>query len=132
MTSQPDPKAKSQAIKYLVWSGISFILNVGINISLVAMALSKDSAFVATTLILFVINFAACRFWIFIESSLSLIEQLKRFAIATAGFRVAEILIFISANAVLVIDHKLLVISVLLVSFIGKFVVQRMLVFGDS
>lgn len=120
------------SVKYIAWSAVSFSLNVGFNVLLVAFGLSKNVAFVVTTLMLFTINFTASRYWIFADSKLTLKEQFKRFTLSTAVFRLAEILVFILINSMIEVDHKLLIIAILVVSFVAKYVVQRALVFGDN
>jgi putative flippase GtrA len=91
------PAARTGApLRFVLLGALSFTTNLGVTAGLHELAgFSPDSSFAIGLATVFVINFAAMRWWVFPESGLGVARQLAGFAMMSAIFRSSEFLVFL-------------------------------------
>lgn len=117
--------------RYCVLSGLSLVLNVGGLVlfhELVGLSKERD-AVIATLLTVFHVNFAGLRYWVYTDSELGWWEQYWGYLLSIIGFRALEFLTYNLLVERVAIHYGALYFLVLLVSFVGKQTVHRLLVF---
>jgi putative flippase GtrA len=122
----------NEGLRYLVMSGVSAILSLGIPFALheslsvppyIAVAFGLGTAFV--------VNFATAKLYVF-KTNGSVKAQLGRFTLVSLFFRLAEYLAFLFVYSVLCIQYMIANMFVLLLSFCLKFFVYKIFVFAHS
>ena len=91
------PAARMGApLRFVLLGAISFTTNLGITAGLHELAgVSPDVAFAVGLATVFVLNFAAMRWWVFPESGRGVARQLGGFAMMSVIFRSSEFLVFL-------------------------------------
>lgn len=103
-------------------SAVSFLVNVGMFALLSGpLGMPPEVAAACAVSIVMVINFLACRYWVFEASSGKLTRQFVMFLLATLAFRSLEIAVFSLVYRHLGINELLAYVAVLSASFVLKF-----------
>jgi putative flippase GtrA len=83
-------------LRFVLLGALSFTTNLGVTAGLHELAgLSPASSFAIGLATVFVLNFAAMRWWVFPESGLGVARQLAGFATMSVIFRSSEFLVFL-------------------------------------
>ena len=104
-----------------VMSVVSFVLNLGIFASITRVMFwpAEVAALIAIS-ILTLLNFGACRYWIFDARSGDTSRQFLGFSLATIGFRLTELTIFSVVYRLTHVNEVVVYGVVLAVSFMAK------------
>ena len=120
----------SRAPRFLGLSGVSFLTNVGLTVLLKEKArLAPEAAFAIAIVVVFCINFLACRYVVFDARAQDFRRQLLLFAMASGGFRGAEYLAFVVAHRLLAIHYVVALVAILALSMTAKFVFYQRVIF---
>ena len=120
----------SGPVRYLAWSAVSFVSNVGLSFALYDLVqLPGEAAFLLALLLMFVVNFLGLRYFVYRSFSAPPLGQFGKYALSAAGFRLSEYLAFLAAHTVLGSPYRPTVVGVLIVSFLFKYVFYRRFVF---
>jgi len=118
-----------EGLRYLVMSGMSAILSLGVPFVLhEAFAVRPDIAVACGLTAAFVMNFFTARLFVFRKKG-SLKQQLGRFALVSFAFRLGEYLAFLLLHSVFGVQYMIANASVLFLSFCLKFFVYKIFVF---
>lgn len=119
--------------RLLLASGMSFGLNIGLTFCLVeGLSLNKPLAYGITLIMVFGINFAVLRLWVYRDRSddIAMASQLKRCAIVSVTSRIVEWTIFTFLVEVIAIPYILAITLVQIVIFSLKFLIYDRWVFN--
>lgn len=111
------------------------VISYGVNIGLFALfakivGLPPELSAVVTVIVIMVINFSACKYWIFEVRNGSIRQQFARFAVLTLVFRGAELGMFFLIYRLTNLDELLVYPMVLAISFFAKIFFFGRAVFG--
>ncbi len=121
----------SRAIRFMILSGVSFLGNLGITHALTQHAAwPAELAFAASLVIIFFVNFACCRWFVFQANEQPIAKQLASFLTATTCFRGLEYVAFLGLHSLLGIHYLIATATVLIVGFAAKFLFYNRFVFG--
>jgi putative flippase GtrA len=116
-----------------VFSGVSFAVNIGITSSLhEGIGVSPEISFAVALLVVFVMNFAAMRWWIFAGTNRRLGSQLLGFGFSSLAFRGLEYCGYLVLYRVLGIPYLGAAVATIGVSFVAKYVVYDSWLFTRS
>lgn len=119
--------------RFLIWTVISFLTNLGITVFFTEVLLFKEHISFAIALVfVFFMNFLGCRFYIFNDSKISWRAQFTAFFLSTIGFRISEYLTFYLLVRIFHMEYILVFVLVTGVSFCLKQYITRMFVFPKS
>lgn len=121
--------------RFLVLSGMSFTLNLGLTflfVSVVGMA--EPLGYALTLAIVFCVNFTTLRYYVYGETALNteLRAQLRQCLIVAVSTRVGEWLLFTIAVEGFGVNYLITVVSVQVVSAVFKFAIYDQFVFNTS
>lgn len=120
----------ARAPRFLGLSGVSFVTNVGLTVLLKEKAgLAPEAALAISIVVVFCINFLACRYVVFDAQAQDFRRQLLLFAMASGGFRGAEYLAFIVGHRLLGIHYVVALVGILMLSMMAKFVFYQRVIF---
>ena len=120
----------ARATRFVGLGGVSFAVNVGLTVLLTErLRLAPEGALAISILVVFTMNFLACRYFVFDGRSQDFRRQLLLFAMASGGFRGAEYLAFVVCHRLLGIQYVVALVGILVVSTMVKFFVYQRVVF---
>jgi len=129
----PLPTRTRSSVRYLAASGISFGVNIGMTAGLHELfGVAPEIAFAVALATVFVLNFAAMRWWIFAGTQRRLIPQLLGFGAASVGFRGFEYAAWWMLYRGLGVPYLGAAIAAIGVSFVAKYVVYDSWLFARS
>ena len=121
---------QERAQRFFIWSGISFVTIFLLCVLFVEVFLfRKDLAFASSVVIVFFINFAASRYYIFNDSSTAIGTQFLGFLVGSIGFRLAEYIVFYWLVNRLELNYQVVFVGVTGVSMVSKQLFYRLSVF---
>ena len=125
--------ANSSAARYVVLSGISLCVNVGLTTLLHEIAhVREELAFLAALVAAFLCNFVGMRYFVYRAASADVMPQLARFLASSLGFRGAEYAAFLLLHTVFGVYYLLACAAILVTSFVSKYFFYRVAVFGNG
>lgn len=108
--------------RFIAVSAVGFPLNLAVTVFVhEVLGASEEFAFAVALAVVFLFNFAACRYVIFRATSGDPRRQLFRYALYSAVFRLAEYVAFLLVRSVFDTQYLLAALLVLGVSFLLKF-----------
>jgi putative flippase GtrA len=121
----------ARATRFLGLGGVSFAVNVGLTVLLTEkLHLPPEVSFAIAIVVVFTMNFLACRYFVFDSRSQDFRQQLLRFAMTSGGFRGSEWLALLVCHRLLGIEnYGMAIVAILIVSTIVKFFVYQRVVF---
>jgi putative flippase GtrA len=123
----------ARAPRFLGLSGVSFVTNVGLTVMLKEwMGLAPEAALAIAIVVVFTMNFLACRYVVFDARSQDFRKQLLLFAMASGGFRGSEYVAFIICHRLLGIHYVVALVGILVLSMMAKFVFYQRVIFLDG
>ncbi len=109
---------------------VSFTLNLGLSALLHEVVRAPEElAFAVALVVVFAVNFLACRYLIFDAAGGNLYRQLVAFALSSLVFRGLEYVAFLLLHSVAGVHYLVAIAAVLGISMIGKFLFYRGAVF---
>jgi len=127
------PLRAETSARYLVVSGLSFGLNVGLTAALhEGLGVPPEVAFAVALAAVFVVNFAAMRWWIFAGTTRPLVPQLAGFAAASLAFRGFEYAAWWALYRGLGVPYLAAVVCAIGVSFVAKYLLYDSWLFARS
>ncbi len=109
---------------------VSFTLNLGLSALLhELLGVSEELSFGVSLMVVFVVNFLACRYLIFDAAGGNLARQLIAFTLSSLAFRGMEYVAFLLLHSLVGVHYLIAITAVLGVSMIGKFLFYRGAVF---
>ncbi|REJ70033.1 MAG: hypothetical protein DWQ31_02110 [Planctomycetota bacterium] len=115
---------------YIAFSGLSFFLVLGLTTLFVEIVdLGENLGFLIPLVIVFFLNFLACRYFIYRNPHDSIVGQFIRFSISAIGFRVAEYLTYSLLVTYFGLWYFGVMIVVLPTSFVVKYLYFKVIVF---
>ncbi len=135
---QTRPPSESEGIesrartfaRYCLISGLSFSLNLSLTALLhEVVGASEVLAFGAALVVVFLLNFMFMRYYIFAGTTRSCGPQLIMFSVSSLCFRGGEYVVFIVIQAVIGPPYLASIGTILVVSFLTKFVLYHTVVF---
>lgn len=122
-----------QLIRFVGLSAFSFTYNIVVTAVMVDLChIAPEVSFLTSVSTVCVINFAACRWFVFAGSEKELVTQFCEFLISTGGFRLTEYAAFLGFHSYLGLPYLPVVVSVLGVSFAVKFLFYRSTLFAAA
>jgi putative flippase GtrA len=122
-----------RAPRFLGLGGVSFATNVGLTVVLKEwVGLIPEVALAISIVVVFTINFLACRYFVFDARLQDFRQQLFRFALASGGFRGAEYLAFVVCHRFFGVQYVVALVGILVVSMMVKFVFYQRVVFTSD
>jgi len=118
--------------KFLIASSATFSLNVGLTFLFVDVCgLMEPAGFALTLTIVFFVNFASLRYYVYGENKISgqLKAQLRQCLIVAISFRIAEWVLFTVAVEGFAANYIVTVVLVQIISAIFKFAVYDQWIF---
>ena len=120
----------ARAPRFLGLSGVSFLTNVGLTVLLKEkVGLIPEAALAIAMVVVFCINFLACRYVVFDARAQDFRRQLLLFAMASGGFRGAEYAAFVVCHRLLGIHYVAALVGILVLSLMAKFVFYQRVIF---
>jgi putative flippase GtrA len=127
------PPGTRASVRYLVFSGISFCLNVGITATLrEAFGVSPEIAFAVALVTVFVINFIGLRWWVFAGTERALAKQFAAFVLSSLCFRGLEYCAYLVLLRAFDVPYLIAVVATIGVSFVVKYVVYGSWLFSRT
>ena len=118
-----------QGLRYLLMSGISALLSLGIPFALhEGFAVRPDIAVAMGLGTAFVVNFVTAKLFVFQRKG-SVKTQFSRYTVASFLFRSSEYLAFLLLHSIFGVQYMMANAAVLFVSFCLKFFVYKIFVF---
>ena len=118
-----------QAVRYLLMTGLSALVTLGIPALLHEVFDVGEELSVAISLVIaFCVNFLTTRLYVFTSDG-RVGPQLVRFALVSAGFRLGEYIAFLILHTWLGLMYLVALALVLIVSIVLKFFAYRQFVF---
>lgn len=121
-----------KATRFALLTIVSLTTNLSIAYGLFYAGVPEALAFASALLTAFVLNFAGCRWFVFLSTDTPLTRQLLHFALTNGSFRLLEYLSLLALSAVGFSNYYIRVITVLATSFVLKFFVYGRFVFGQN
>ena len=119
--------------RFLAVSALGFALNLTITGCLhELLGTSEELAFAVALITVFSYNFVACRYFIFRATNADPRQQLIKYALSSAAFRLAEYAAFVLIHTVLNVHYLVAAVLVLGASFFGKYFFYGSVVFTDD
>jgi putative flippase GtrA len=119
-----------RAPRFLGLSGASFLTNVGLTVLLKEKAgLAPEAALAIAIVVVFCMNFLACRYVVFDARAQDFRRQLLLFAMASGGFRGTEYVAFVVAHRLLGIHYVVALVGILVLSMMAKFLFYQRVIF---
>jgi putative flippase GtrA len=119
------------AFRYAVLGASSFINTIAITaISHEIIGLSEPTSYLIALVSVFFMNFAGMRYYVFVGTSQSALPQSVTFLMTSIGFRLLEYSAFLLLHTFLDLHYIIAIIMVQIVSFLTKYIVYRLYVFG--
>ena len=119
-----------EGVRYLLMSGISALLSLGIPFVLhEGFAVRPDIAVAFGLATAFVVNFVTAKLFVFRKKG-SVKTQLGHYTLVSLAFRSGEYLSFLVLHSVFGVQYMIATASVLFLSFCLKFFVYKMFVFS--
>jgi putative flippase GtrA len=118
-----------EGLRYLVMSGMSAVLSLGVPYVLhEGFAVRPDIAVASGLAAAFAMNFFTARLFVFRKKG-AVKQQFGRFALVSFIFRVGEYLTFLFLHGTFGVQYMIANVSVLFLSFCLKFFVYKIFVF---
>ncbi len=128
--SKPQPGTKKSGFRWLLISGVSFFLLLGLTIFLTEIVkLPEEASYGIGIVVVMVTNFLFCRYYIFEAQDQPFLKQLGGFLAGTIVFRPLEYLAFLGLHTGLGVDYRLTVGIVSVAALVAKFFAYKRLVF---
>ena len=120
--------------RFAALGAAGFALNIAVTVSLhELLGAPEELAFAVALLVVFLFSFLTSRYLIFAGAAHGdPKKQLLKFAISSAGFRVAEYLGFLVFHTLLRLPYLISIVAVLGLSFLTKFITYSNVVFVDD
>ncbi len=119
-----------RALRFVGLGGVSFLTNVGLTVLLTErLHLAPEAALAIAIGFVFVMNFLACRYFVFDAHAQDFRRQLLLFALASGGFRGSEYVAFLVCHRLFGIHYVVALVGILVVSMMAKFVFYQRVVF---
>ena len=117
-----------QMFRYLINSGLSFGLNIGMTVFLAEIIqLPEEIAFLIALVVVFASNFLMLRYFVYEAKEKSLKNQFVHYFFSVTGFRILEYLSFLFFHTWLKFEYRVVAIVVLTISAIVKFFFYRLI-----
>lgn len=127
------PPRTGASLRYLVFSGFSFCVNLGVTATLHEMlGVVPEVAFAIALVTVFVINFAGLRWWIFAGTKRPFGSQLLGFALSSLGFRGLEYAGYLVLLLGLGVPYLGAALAVIGISFVAKYVLYDSWLFSRT
>lgn len=124
---------RDRAIRFGILSAVSFLGNLGITHTLTdRVGAPAELAFAVSIVVIFFVNFACCRWFVFQASDQSITTQLAAFLSSSICFRGIEYVAFLCLHSVLQIHYLIATVMVLIVGFAAKFLFYNRFVFAPK
>jgi putative flippase GtrA len=124
------PSHLREGFRYLVMSGLSAFLSLGIPFTLhEGFAVRPDIAVAIGLATAFVMNFIVAKLFVFRKKG-PVKKEVTRFSLVSFAFRLSEYLAFLLLHNVFGIQYMVANASVLFISFCIKFFVYKLFVFS--
>ncbi|MEM1010729.1 MAG: GtrA family protein [Planctomycetota bacterium] len=121
---------KKSGFRWLLISGVSFFLLLGLTILLTEVfGLPEEASYAIGIVVVMASNFLFCRYYIFEAGSESFFKQLGGFLAGTIVFRPLEYLTFLGLHTGLGLDYRLTVAVVSVGALVAKFFTYKRFVF---
>jgi putative flippase GtrA len=118
-------------MRWTFFSAFSFLFIVGLTTALhEVFRVGEKLAFLIPLVVVFFVNFAACRYFVYGARSQPLARQFAKFAISSLGFRVGEYAVYWVLIDIIGMWYLAAVFIVMPTSFILKFVFFKVFVFA--
>ncbi|MBN73579.1 MAG: hypothetical protein CME32_30370 [Gimesia sp.] len=121
-----------KATRFALLTIVSLTTNLSIAYGLFYAGVPEALAFASALLTAFALNFAGCRWFVFLSTDTPLTRQLLHFALTNGSFRLLEYLSLLALSAIGFSNYYIRVITVLAISFVLKFFVYGKFVFGQN
>ncbi len=123
----------ARAPRFLGLSGVSFTTNVGLTVLLKEkVGLAPEAALAIAIVVVFCINFLACRYVVFDARKQDFRRQLLLFAMASGGFRGAEYVAFVVCHRLLGIHYVVALVGILVTAMMAKFLFYQRVIFPGA
>ncbi len=118
---------RTSAIRFVLISGLSFVVNLGVTIVLHEVCgAPEEMAFAIALITVFFMNFFAMRHYIYSGTKGSLGQQFVVYAGSALGFRGLEYVAFIVVHSWLGLDYRVTVIGIIATAAVIKFLYYRL------
>ena len=119
--------------RFLALSGLSFGMNLGLTVLFhEVLNLSQEASLATAMVLVSVMNFIGCRYFVFETSDAGLAKQLVMFYASWLPFRGLEYLLFLVLHTWLNMNYVAAVVLVQLIAFMSKFLYFRQTVFRSG
>lgn len=124
-----DCRTFNQIVRYLLMTGLSASITLGIPVLLHEVFSLEEEIAVATALIAaFFINFFTIRYYVFSATG-GVKGQAARYVLTSIAFRVSEYFAFIVLHTFLNVYYTVALVIIMVTTLVIKFVVNRLYVF---
>lgn len=121
---------RKRFVRYLAMSGLSFMISVGLTVSLhEVLGVPEESAAAVALATAFVVNFVTVRQFVFRNTN-DPFPQMVRFGLTSIVFRIVEYLFFLLLHSHLGVFYVVALIVTLVTSLVLKYLCYRYFVFG--
>lgn len=127
------PPRTGTSLRYLVFSGVSFCLNLGTTATLhEAFGVAPEVAFAIALVLVFIVNFIGLRWWIFAGTERPLGSQFVAFGLSSLVFRALEYAGYLVLLRALGLPYLIAAIATIGVSFVAKYIVYDTWLFSRT
>jgi len=129
----PAPHRTGSSFRYLAFSGVSFCLNLGTTATLrEVFGVAPEVAFAVALVVVFFVNFAAMRWWIFVGTVRPLGSQFVAFGLSSLMFRGLEYVGYLVLLRAFGLPYLMAAVATVGVSFVAKFIVYNNWLFSRT
>jgi putative flippase GtrA len=122
---------RGASARFVVLSGISFSINLGLTSGLHELAKVKEEiAFAVALAVVLVTNFIGMRYFVYTGRQGNVIKQFVSFLLSSSGFRGLEYVLFLVLHTWLGLAYRLAIIATLATTFVTKFFFYGAVVFS--
>jgi putative flippase GtrA len=119
--------------RYLAFSGLSFAVNLGITAGLhEGFDVDPEVSFAVALVVVFLMNFAGLRWWIFSGTDRPVASQFLGFGLSSLGFRGLEYCGYLLLYRLAGLDYLLAAVAVIGAAFVAKYAVYNSWLFSRS
>ena len=123
----------SSFTRYVIITGLSFVINLGLTVFLTEVIIFPEEASYAVALVtVFLMNFFFMRYFIYVSREGSAKRQFMFYMLSAMGFRGLEYISFLMIHTWLSVQYALAIIEIQVCSAIVKFFYYKVVVFRQK
>jgi putative flippase GtrA len=121
---------RRSALRFTAATGLSFGVNLGLTAALHEwFGVAEETAFGVALAVVFLMNFAMLRWWIYGRRPGSLAWEFAGYSVSALAFRGAEYLAFLLVHTWLNVHYTAAILGIQAVSFVSKYVYYGAVIF---